>query len=88
MVVALGEEFGVSERRACKVIDQSRSTQRLPVPSPDAAEEEIRAFLRDFAMKHPRWGWRRGHDALREAGWHLNHKSEVDPISWTAFEPS
>jgi len=29
--------------------------------------------LRDFAKKHPRWGWRRGLDALREAGWHINH---------------
>ena len=70
----LGEEFGVSERRACKVIDQSRSTQRLPAPSPDAAEEEIRAFLREFAKRHPRWGWRRGLDALRDAGWRVNHK--------------
>jgi putative transposase len=64
----------VSERRACEVIGQSRSTQRLPAPSPDADEEKIRRFLRDFAKRHPRWGWRRGLDALREAGWHVNHK--------------
>lgn len=74
MVVALESEFGVSERRACGLIGQSRSTQRLPAPSHSQGEEEIRAFLRDFAKRHPRWGWRRGHDALREAGWHLNHK--------------
>jgi putative transposase len=37
-------------------------------------EEEIRAFLRQFAKQHPRWGWRRGLDALREAGWGVNHK--------------
>ncbi|MDH2902731.1 MAG: IS3 family transposase [Actinomycetota bacterium] len=74
VVVALVSEFGVSERRACVVIGQSRSTQRLAPPSWTESEEEIRAFLRDFAKKHPRWGWRRGHDALRDAGWHLNHK--------------
>ena len=64
----------MSERRACVVIGQSRSTQRLPAPVPSGDEEEIRAFLRDFAKKHPRWGWRRGLDALRDAGWHVNHK--------------
>ena len=51
-----------------------RSTQRLPAPIPSGYEEEIRAFLRDFAKRHPRWGWRRGLDALRDAGWHVNHK--------------
>ena len=74
MVVALEEEFGVSERRACVVIGQSRSTQRLSAPSPSENEEKLRAFLRDFAKRHPRWGWRRGHDALRDAGWRVNHK--------------
>ncbi len=74
MVVALVSEFGVSERRACVVIGQSRSTQRLAPPSHSTSEEEIRAFLRDFAKKHPRWGWGRGHDALRDEGWRVNHK--------------
>src|SRR5664280_2796600 len=74
VVVALEEEFGVSERRACVVIGQNRSTQRLSAPSPSENEEKLRAFLRDFAKRHPRWGWRRGHDALRDAGWRVNHK--------------
>jgi putative transposase len=74
VVVALEEEFGVSERRACVVIGQSRSTQRLPTPVPSRDDEAIRAFLRDFSNRHPRWGWRRGLDALRDAGWHVNHK--------------
>ena len=74
MVVALEEEFGVSERRACVVIGQSRSTQRLPAPSPSADEEKLRSFLRDFAKEHPRWGWRRAKDAAFVAGWLVNHK--------------
>jgi hypothetical protein len=64
----------VSERRACVVVGQSRSTQRLPAPVPSDREEEIRRFLREFAKRHPRWGWRRGHDALCDAGWRVNHK--------------
>jgi putative transposase len=58
----------VSERRACVVIGQSRSTQRLSAPSPSADEEKLRAFLRTFATRHPRWGWRRAHDAALAAG--------------------
>ena len=25
-------------------------------------------------MKHPRWGWRRAHDAVKANGWRVNHK--------------
>ena len=73
-VALLELEFGVSQRRACVVVGQSRSTQRLPEPTPSENEESIRHFLRDFAKRHPRWGWRRGHDALRDGGWRVNHK--------------
>jgi putative transposase len=73
VVIRLGVEFGVSERRACALVGQSRSTQRLPEVVSDV-EETLRAFLRDFAVRHPRWGWRRAHDALKEAGWRVNHK--------------
>lgn len=73
VVVSLEEQFGVSQRRACLVVGQCRATQRLLAPVNDE-EETLRAFLREFATKHPRWGWRRGHDALRDAGWRVNHK--------------
>ena len=43
----------MSERRACVVIGQSRSTQRLSAPSPSEHEEKLRAFLRDFAKSIP-----------------------------------
>ncbi len=43
--MALRERFGVSERRACKVVGIHRSTQRLiPPPVPDD-EADLRAFL-------------------------------------------
>ena len=58
-VVALQEQFGVKERRACRVVGQPRSTQRLKPPVPSDDELALRAFLRDFSKRRPRWGWRR-----------------------------
>jgi len=73
-VVVLQERFGVSERRACAVVGQPRSTQRLPAPEPGDEELALRAFLRDFARRRPRWGWRRAARAAKDAGWRVNHK--------------
>lgn len=36
--MALQQRFGVSERRACRVVGQARSTQRLPAPVPSDVE--------------------------------------------------
>ncbi len=73
-VRALQEQFGVSERRACKVVGQPRSTQRLPAPVPTDEELAVRAFLRDFSRRHPRWGWRRAAACAKKEGWRVNHK--------------
>jgi len=52
----LEETFGVKERRACRVVGQHRSTQRLEVPLPTDDEQELRRWLVQFAKEHPRWG--------------------------------
>ena len=70
----LRERFGVSERRACQVVGQHRSTQRLPEPVPDDEEERLRACLRAFAKARPRWGWRRATDHARQEGFVANRK--------------
>ena len=72
--MALQQRFGVSERKACKVVGQPRSTQRLPAPVPSDDELALRAFLRDFSRRRPRWGWRRAAVAARAAGWTVNNK--------------
>jgi putative transposase len=72
--VALKERFGVSERRACRVVGQPRSTQRIPAPIPTDDELALRAFLRDFSRRQPRWGWRRAYVQAKRAGWQLNKK--------------
>jgi putative transposase len=73
-VRCLEEEFGVSERRACAVVGQPRSTQRLRAPVPTDDELALRAWLRAFSCRRPRWGWRRAAVEAKKAGWRANHK--------------
>ena len=69
----LCDRLNVSERRACRFIGQHRSTQRRePVAAPD--DQALRAALRAFAGKRPRWGYRRAHHHLLAEGWHINRK--------------
>lgn len=49
----LRARFGVSERRACRVVGQHRSTQRLEPPPPSDDEVALRAFLREFSTDVP-----------------------------------
>jgi transposase InsO family protein len=42
------------------------------VPSDD--ELALRAWLRDFSKRRPRWGWRRAAVEAAKAGWRANHK--------------
>jgi putative transposase len=70
----LTEHFGVSERRACTVVGQHRSTQRLDPPVITDDEQRLREFLIAFSRQRPRWGWRRAAKAARRAGWTVNDK--------------
>ena len=68
VVLCLQASFGVSERRACTVAGQNRATQRKAPAVPDGEEQRLRAWLRAFSTKHPRWGWRRGHHVCPKGG--------------------
>ena len=70
----LEETFGVSERRACRVVGQQRSIQRLAATLPDDDEQELRRWLREFAKEHPRWGWKRVYQHCRREGRRVNKK--------------
>jgi len=69
----LQDRLGLSERRACQIAGQHRSTQRhqVAVADDDAA---LRARLREISRQRPRWGYRRAHVLLRDDGWELNIK--------------
>jgi putative transposase len=68
------ETHGFSERRACRLLGQPRSTQRRTPPAVPDEEERIRARLRELARKRPRYGYRRLTVVLREEGFCVNHK--------------
>ena len=50
----LQERHGYSQRRACQIVGQHRSTQRHR-PTESDPDAELRARLRSFAKDHQRW---------------------------------
>jgi putative transposase len=69
----LVDRKGLSERRACEIVGQHRSTQRRE-PCVAADDAALRGRLRRFSKDRPRWGYRRAHQQLREEGWSVNRK--------------
>ncbi|SVD34901.1 uncharacterized protein METZ01_LOCUS387755 [marine metagenome] len=63
----------VSERRACRVLGQHRSTQRRR-PRGRADEDRLVADMIELARQYGRYGYRRIAALLRDAGWHVNDK--------------
>jgi putative transposase len=73
-VCRLQERFGVSERCACRVAGQHRSTQRKPCVPRGVEDMELRVQLRAIAKAHPRWGYKMAARVVRREGWHVNRK--------------
>ena len=63
----------MSERRACRVLGQHRSTQRH-VPRPRADEARLVDEMTALALEYGRYGYRRIAALLRQAGWRVNDK--------------
>jgi len=69
----LCDRLSLSERRACEIAGQHRSTQRhQPKVAPE--EEALRRRLRRLSASKPRWGYRRAHGHLLTEGWDINRK--------------
>jgi len=69
----------VSERRACRVMRQPRSTQRYQPRVADPAnpsfdEAVLVGRLYELTSRHPRYGYRRVTNKLRREGWRVNRK--------------
>jgi putative transposase len=71
--VHVRQKFRISERLACRVLGQHRSTQRK-VPGGRADEDALRADIIALASQYGRYGYRRITALLREAGWAVNVK--------------
>jgi len=69
----LQDRLGFSERRACRLAGQYRSTQRYE-PQIASDDQALRRALRRISGQRPRWGYRRAHQLLLEQGWSVNRK--------------
>jgi len=63
----------VSERRACRLVGQNRSSNRY-VAVPSDFEAKLVARMTRLAGRHPKWGYRMIHGLLVEEGWPVNKK--------------
>ena len=66
-------KLDVSERFACRVLDQHRSTQRK-VPGAADDEAALTGAIIALARQYGRYGYRRITALLRAEGWRCNHK--------------
>lgn len=69
----LRDRFGATERRACRVVGQPRSSQRY-VPRKKGDEASIVTKMHELVRRHPRFGYRRVHALLVRGGFKINRK--------------
>jgi len=67
------QALDVSERRACRVVGQPRSTQRYN-KRPADDEDFLTSRIIELASRYGRYGYRRVTALLRNDGWIVNHK--------------
>jgi putative transposase len=72
-VVYLVRRHRISQRRACRLVGQHRSTQRY-VGMPGDFELRLVNAMNQLAEKYPRYGYRRVHALLVADGWAVNRK--------------
>ena len=65
---------GVSQRRACRALSQPRATQRYRRVQQRNGERALCSRMRELALRHPRYGYRRIAVLLAREGWHVNEK--------------
>ncbi|HEV2126947.1 MAG TPA: DDE-type integrase/transposase/recombinase, partial [Chloroflexota bacterium] len=69
----LQRQFGTSERRACRMVGQTRSTQRRRAKKPEQDQALVKR-LQVLSWMLPRYGYRRTHALLVREGWRVNRK--------------
>lgn len=69
----LRKNFCVSERRACRIVDQPRSSQRY-IPTKSGKDMTLSRRMVALSSKNPRYGYRRVWALLRREGWAVNKK--------------
>jgi putative transposase len=69
----LRDERAASERLACRIVQQSRATQRRLLRGKDQTSE-VEMRLLELARTHAAWGCPQLHRQLRHEGHRINHK--------------
>lgn len=69
----LQTNFRVSERRACRVVEQHRTSQRH-APAKATQDTALRQRMVEISRQNPRYGYRRVWALLRREGWSVNKK--------------
>lgn len=69
----LRKNFCISERRACRTVDQSRSSQRY-ISTKVGKDVALMQRMVTLSTKNPRYGYRRVWALLRREGWEVNKK--------------
>ncbi len=62
----------MSERHACRLFQMSRTGYRYQTKG--KGDEEILTLFQELAENHPRWGFGKMFNWLRNQGHHWNHK--------------
>ena len=72
LATCLIDEYGLSERQACRAVHLYRCTYRYHAKKTD--DHEIEQELQRLAESQPRWGCKKMTDYLRHHGHRWNHK--------------
>ncbi|WP_265333819.1 IS3 family transposase [Nocardioides sp. Kera G14] len=67
------KKYKVSERRACRLVGQHRSSNRYE-PRPTDLEAKLVERMHALSLEHPKWGYRMIHGLLVAEGWPVNKK--------------
>lgn len=70
-MIQLQQTFKVSERRACEVVDQPRSSQRY-LSQPRSDEGHLTKRMRELVERRPWFGYRWIGSLLRTKGWRVS----------------
>jgi putative transposase len=73
MISSVMELLHISQRRVCRVLSQSKSTQRRKQGT-SAEEKRLTADIADLATRFGRYGYHRITAMLNSDSWHVNHK--------------
>ena len=73
MVIQTCKVIAVSQRRACRVLGQFRSTQRH-IPAANSEEGKLTARITELATQYGGYGYRRITAMLKQEDWQVNHK--------------